>query len=192
MPRDWQRPGHMHKSPRETRLLKGLMVREVPVAAKRRLWLIICSQLKGEENKPFVCPNSLPPCPQLPLPLLLEPGRRWGTEAALGDSDSSLRQQDKEDSLEEVTKAANSGHKPVGAKAGVGVHHAFCDVCLMRREQRSSERDAQNHVSHRCRLSRPHNPRHRAPTAAAHFATPSTATNACSDTSTHCKMLNQV
>lgn len=135
---------------------------------KRRLWLVICSQLEGEENKLFGCPSSsLPPLQRLPLPLLLEPGRRCGRGAALGDSDSSLRQQDEEDSLEEVTKAAGSSHEPVGAKAGVSIHHAFCDVCLMRREQRSSERDAQNYISHRCRLSWPHNPRHHATTAAA-------------------------
>lgn len=64
----------------------------------------------------------------------------------LGNSDSSFRQQDEEDGLEEVTKTANSSHEPMGAKAGVSVHHTFCDVCLMRREERSSERDA--HVSH--------------------------------------------
>ena len=63
-------------------------------------------------------------------------GGDGGSGAAFGNSDSSLGQQDEEDSLEEVAKAANSGHEPVGAKAGVSIHHAFCDVCLMRREQR--------------------------------------------------------
>lgn len=80
-----------------------------------------------------------PPLRRLSSPLLLEPGRRWGRGAAAGGSDSSLGQQDEEDGLEEVPKAANSSHEPVGAKAGVSVHHAFCDVCLTRREQRSSE-----------------------------------------------------
>lgn len=83
----------------------------------------------------------------------------------LGNSDSSLRQQDEEDGLEEVTKTANSSHKPVGAKAGVSIHHTFCDVCLMRREERWSGRDAQ--VSHSYRLSQPHNPQHHTIAAAA-------------------------
>jgi len=46
---------------------------------KKEIVAIICSQLKGEENKPFVCPSSsLPPLQRLPLPLLLEWGRSWG------------------------------------------------------------------------------------------------------------------
>lgn len=116
------------------------MVREAPVAAKRSLGLVTCSQLKGEENKPCVCPSSsLPPLQRLPSPLLLEPGRRWGRGAAAGGWGSSLGQQDEEDGLEEVPKAANRSHEPVGAKAGVSAHHTFRDVRLMRREQRSSE-----------------------------------------------------
>lgn len=54
VPRDQQHLGHTCKLPRETRFLEGLMVREARVAANRRLWLIICSQLMGEENKPFI------------------------------------------------------------------------------------------------------------------------------------------
>lgn len=148
--------------------------------------MIICSRLMGEENKPFFCPSSsLPRLQRLPSPiwnyfssyflLLLEWERRWGRGVVLGNSDSSLRQQDEEDGLEEVTKTANSGHEPVGAKAGISIHHTFCDVCLMRREERWSERDA--HVSHSCRLSRPHNPQHRTTAAA--------APDVGSDTSTH-------
>lgn len=79
--RDWQCPGHTHKSPRETRLLKALTVRGAPVAEKkkrkkkRRLWLIICSQLKGKENEYVVCPgSSLPPLQRLTIPLILV----WG------------------------------------------------------------------------------------------------------------------
>lgn len=60
----------------------------------------------------------------------------------LGKSDSSFRQQDEEDGLEEVPKTANSSHEPVGAEGGVSIHHTFGDVCLMRREERSSERGA--------------------------------------------------
>lgn len=124
------------------------------MVANRRLWLIICSCLMGEENKPFLCPSSsLPPLQRLPQPvwnyfssyflLLLEWERRWGKGGVvLGKSDSSFRQQDEEDGLEEVPKTANSSHEPVGAEGGVSIHHTFGDVCLMRREERSSERGA--------------------------------------------------
>lgn len=118
-------------------------------------------------------------------------GRRWGRAAALGDSDSSLRQQDKEDSLEEVTKAANSSHKPVGAKAGVSIHHAFCDVCLMRREQRSERDMPRTTPATAADSPGPTTCGTVPPLLQHHFAMPSTATNACSDTSTHCKLLNQ-
>lgn len=53
LPRDQLHPGHTCRLPRETRFLEGLMVREAQVAANRRLWLIICSHLMGEENKPI-------------------------------------------------------------------------------------------------------------------------------------------
>lgn len=66
-------------------------------------------------------------------------GEEMGHGAAAGSSGSSLRQQHEEDRLEEVPKAANSSHEPVGAKAGVSIHNTLRDVCLRKREQRSSE-----------------------------------------------------
>lgn len=150
LPRDQLHPGYTCRLPRETRFLEGLMVREAQVAANRRLWLIICSHLMGEENKPFFFVPVLlfllfRDCHyQSGTPSLLlvasGVGEKMGQGGVLGNSDSSLRQQDEEDGLEEVTKTANSSHEPVGVKVGVSIHHTFCDVCLMRRKERLSER----------------------------------------------------
>lgn len=94
---------------------------------QRRMKSISCHQLR-EWRTSCVCTSSSFPPLQSPRPLLLEWGRRWGT----GQWDSSLGQQHEEDGLEEVPKAADGSHEPVGAETGVGAHHALGDVCLRR------------------------------------------------------------
>lgn len=80
VPRDWRCPGRTQRVTQGNEALERIRVREAPAAVRRRLWSVGCCQLKGEENKPFVCPgSSLPPLQRLPFPLLLEWGKRWGT-----------------------------------------------------------------------------------------------------------------
>lgn len=57
---------------------------------------------------------------------LLDPG----PGGFLCPSQSSLRQQHEEGSLQEAAEAAECGHEPVGAEAGVGADHALEDVSL--------------------------------------------------------------
>lgn len=46
-------PGPHMQDTQGNKILEGSMVREAPVAAGRRLWLIICSHWMGMETKPF-------------------------------------------------------------------------------------------------------------------------------------------